>query len=138
MPKKKTIIKKTELKKVILVVEDEEPLALAIRKKLELNNFSVVTARTVKQALNYIKDVENIVAVWLDHYLLGKDDGLVFVAKMKSDKSKWKKIPIFVVSNTSSISKMQAYMNLGVNKYYVKSDCPLCNIIQDIKKHVRG
>ena len=43
--------------KSILVIEDERPLADAIKAKLEQNGFAVTTARTVEQALNYLEEL---------------------------------------------------------------------------------
>ncbi len=119
--------------KTALVVEDEQPLLNAIKIKLGKNGFSVITSRTVNQALGYLKDIESIDVIWLDHYLLGKEDGLDFVAKLKSGNEKWKKIPIFVVSNTAGPEKMQSYIRLGINKYYVKAEHRLDEIVNDIK-----
>lgn len=118
--------------KVVLVVEDERPLLEAIRIKLENSGFEVVTARSVEQAINHLEDVDRIDAIWLDHYLLGKENGLDFVAKCKADEAKCVNIPIFVVSNTASSDKVQAYMQLGVNKYYVKAEKRLDDIISDM------
>jgi DNA-binding response OmpR family regulator len=70
-------------RKTILVIEDERPLVKAIEAKLEKSGFDVVTARTVKQGLAYIDEIDSIDAVWLDHYLLGEETGLDFVAEMK-------------------------------------------------------
>lgn len=120
------------MSKTILVLEDERPLLAAIQKKLELNSFEVVTARSVEQAFNYLADDVRVDAVWLDHYLLGKESGLDFVAKLKSSEQ-WKAIPIFVVSNTASPDKVQSYMHLGVEKYYTKADYRLDQIIKDIE-----
>lgn len=117
----------------ILVIEDERPLSEAIRMKLENNGFTVITARTVEQALNYLEDIENIEAIWLDHYLLGKEDGLDLVSKIKRDDAKWKKLPIFVVSNTATPDKIQSYIQLGISKYYVKAEHRLDGIINEIK-----
>jgi DNA-binding response OmpR family regulator len=119
-------------KQIVLVVEDEKPFAEAIKRKLEISGFEVVTARTVKQALNYLKDLK-IDAVWLDHYLLGKEDGLDLITEMKKEESKWKGIPVFVVSNTATSDKVKAYLHLGAEKYYVKADYRLDKIIEDIK-----
>lgn len=119
--------------KTILVIEDERPLIEAIKKKLENNGFAVTTARTVEQALNYLEDLERVDAIWLDHYLLGKEDGLDFVTKIKSHDGQWKTIPIFVVSNTASPDKVQSYIRLGISKYYVKADHRLDGIINEIK-----
>ena len=119
--------------KTVLVLEDEVPLQKAIKAKLSTEGFDVVTARNTKQALNHLEDVEDIDVVWVDHYLLGQETGLDFVSKLKNDK-KWKKIPIFVVSNTASPDKIKAYLALGVSKYYTKSDFRLDKIISEMRK----
>lgn len=117
-------------KKTILVVEDELPLQNAIKAKLESEGIDTVTARSVEQAMEYVNTMD-IDLIWLDHYLLGKDDGLDLVEKIKTN-DKYKKIPIFVVSNTASNKKFQTYLSLGVEKYYVKSNCKLDCIVNDI------
>lgn len=124
-------------KKVILVIEDEERLSGVVKLKLEKNNFEVVTCRTVEQAKNYMNDLEKVDAVWLDHYLMGKENGLDFVAWCKEDdNAKAKKVPLFVVSNTATPDKVATYMKLGVREYFVKSNFRLddivCAIIKDI------
>ena len=122
----------TEDKKTVLIVEDEEVLVNAAKKKLELNGFNVVSARSVEQALGYLEDLEKVDLVWLDHYLLGSKNGLDLVTKMKAEDSKWKGIPIFVVSNTATHDKVQGYLHLGVGKYFVKSNYKLDEIIKDV------
>lgn len=117
----------------ILVVEDEKPLLEAVRMKLEKSGFSVVTSRTAEQAYGLMEDLEHIDVIWLDHYLLGKENGLDLVTKIKTD-DRFKKIPIFIVSNTASTEKVKSYINLGVNKYYIKSNFRLDNIISDIRE----
>ena len=124
--------------KTILVVEDERPLAEAIKTKLEKNGFAVVISRTVEQTLNYLEELEVVDAIWLDHYLLGKENGLDFVMKMKARDGRWKNIPIFVVSNTASPDKVQSYLRLGVNKYYTKADHRLEEIIAEIKSFLEN
>lgn len=116
---------------VVLVVEDEIPLQKAIRVKLEKNNFSVVTARTVKHAFAQLESEEKIDLIWLDHYLLGKDNGLDFLIQVK-DGVRFKDIPVFVVSNTATPEKLSSYIKFGAEKYYTKSDYKLGQIIGDI------
>jgi len=91
--------------KNILVVEDEKPLLEVIKIKMEKCGCSVVTARSVEQAIEYLKDGMKVDIIWLDHYLLGKENGMDLVAKLKAEGSEWKDIPIFVVSNTASDDK---------------------------------
>ena len=114
-----------------MVVEDEMALQNAIKDKLEKSGFGVLTARSVEEAIQKVAD-SSFDAIWLDHYLLGEASGLDFVAKCKEDDSSCKNIPIFVVSNTASPDKVQAYLKLGINKYYVKAELRLDDIINDI------
>lgn len=125
-------------KPLILVLEDEKSLARAIKSKLELSCFEVTTARSVKEAISFMGAGE-VDIIWLDHYLLGEENGLDFVEKLKKNK-KNKNIPIFVVSNTATSDKVKSYINLGVIKYYTKSDCRLDEVIKEIKDFlgVRG
>jgi CheY-like chemotaxis protein len=145
--------KQLSKKKTILVIEDERSLLQVVNKRLEKNGFGVMTARSVdqvfnanleknglgiiaatsiKQAIDYLEDLENIDAIWLDHNLLGKENGLDFVKKLKANGGPWKRIPIFVVSNTEGSETIQSYLDLGVSKYYVKSNHRLDEIIEDI------
>ena len=136
------------------MIEDERPLLEAINTKLEKNGFSVLSARSVEQAfglklikddlgimtvhsieqaLMYLETLEKVNAIWLDHHLLGKEDGLYFVKKIKANGGRWTSIPIFVVSNAASPNTVRSYIKSGVSKYYVKSDHRLDEIIGDIK-----
>jgi DNA-binding response OmpR family regulator len=119
--------------RTILVIEDERPLTKVIVDKLEHAGFDVLTARTVDQGLEYMEEVVTIDAVWLDHYLFGDKTGLDFVARLKSVDSKWREVPIFVVSNTASKDNLRSYIRLGVNKYSVKADHRLDDMTKDIK-----
>lgn len=122
--------------KTILVVEDEKPLLDAVRIKLEHEGFAVVTARTAEQAYNLLEDLEKVDVIWLDHYLIGKENGLDLVVKIKSH-DEYKNIPIFIVSNTASADKVKSYINLGVSKYYIKSNYRLDSIIGDIRESLK-
>ena len=140
-------------KKSILVIEDERALLDVVNARLKKMGFSVMTARSVdevfnatldanglgiiaasniEQALAYLDNLENIDAIWLDHNLLGKENGLDFVRKFKANGGTWKNIPIFVVSNTEKSGTIKSYVDLGVSKYYIKSNHKLDEIIADI------
>ncbi len=151
--KKQTKLAKA--KKTILVIEDERPLLEVVNTKLEKSGFGVIaarsvdqvfnanlaqkglgiiTAKSIKEALDYLDDLENIDAIWLDHNLVGKENGIDLVKKFKANGGRWKKIPIFVVSNTESPKTIRSYVELGISKYYVKSNYRLDDIIGDIKE----
>ena len=117
--------------KTVLVVEDEEALQQAIKLKLEKEGIKVFTAKKVSDAIKILKKQKTVNVVWLDHYLLGKENGLDFVVKLKS-KDEWKKIPIFVISNTATHDKIDSYLKLGIHKYYTKSNLKLDCILKEI------
>lgn len=117
----------------ILVVEDDRSLNVAIKGKLSREKFEVFSVDNVSDALKILRK-EKINAVWLDHYLIGKQSGLDLVHEMKKAKSVWAEIPIFIVSNTAGPEKVQAYIKLGVDKYYTKASTSLAQIIEDIKE----
>lgn len=120
-------------KAVILVVEDEKPLANAISRKLQNHDFDVVTARTGQQALGYLEDLDEIDAVWLDHYLLGELSGLNVLAKVKEEGSRWQNVPVYIVSNSVDDEKVATYMKLGAEKYFIKSDSRLDSIVSELR-----
>ena len=143
--------------KTILVIEDERSLLEVVDSRLKKKGFGVMTARSVdevfnagldekglgiiaassiKQALSYLENLEKVDAIWLDHNLLGKENGFDLVKKIKANGGKWKKIPIFVVSNTEKEDTIKSYVNLGISKYYVKSNHKLDDIIKDINEYL--
>ncbi|MFO7807400.1 MAG: response regulator [Candidatus Moraniibacteriota bacterium] len=127
-------MKTNKTNKSVLVVEDERPLQEAIKIKMRKSGFNVISAKSSNQALNYLRDesIGKIDAIWLDHYLLGRESGFDFLVKVKENPG-WEDIPVFVVSNTASPEKVSAYLELGIDKYYVKSNSRLEQIIEDIK-----
>ena len=118
-------------KQTILVVEDETPLLEAISRKLEISGFRVLPARSVKE-VDHILSIEEITAIWLDHFLLGQEDGLDLVTKLKDD-SKYKDLPIFVVSGHASDDNVSRYLKLGVERYFPKANYQLSQIIKELK-----
>lgn len=146
-------------KKSVLVIEDERALLEVVSSRLEKKGFKVMTARSVdevfnatldknglriisassiQQALDYLDDLENVDAIWLDHNLVGKENGLSFVKKLKANGATWKNIPVFVVSNTEKSEIVNSYMDLGVSKYYIKSNHKLDEIIADINAFIEN
>lgn len=143
--------------RTVLVVEDELPLLAVIKEKLLKEGMSVITSRSVNQvfstelrknaeegiskstielALRHLLDLGRVNAVWLDHNLLGGENGLDFVIKFKANGGHWEKIPIFVVSNTADPELVKKYEETKVHAYYVKAAHTLQSIVGDIKRAV--
>ena len=123
-------------KKTVLVVEDDEALMKAISEKLKNNGFATVSATSVNEARNELEDKSNIDAIWLDHYLVGGENGIQLMKYIKHGKSRWEKLPIFLISNNAEPDKVKEYLEMGVKEYYTKADNKLENIIKDVKEHL--
>lgn len=118
--------------KTILVVEDEKSLMEIITLTLENYDFNVIKAYSVREAINVLQETKKIHAVWLDHYLNG-ENGVEIVTTMKNDP-RFKKTPIFLISNTATETNIYNYIQLGVKKYFVKTQKSLDTIVKEIKK----
>ena len=116
----------------VLVIEDEELLLQAISKKLSSQDIDIITSTTASQALDYLKNMEVLPdVIWLDYYLPDMN-GLDFVKELKSNQD-WSDIPVVVVSNSASDEKKNSMLALGVDKYVLKAEHRLEEIIEIIK-----
>jgi CheY-like chemotaxis protein len=87
-----------EVKKTVLLVEDEEPLQALIRRKLEdagLNVLTYVNGIEVMEALKTMEEKPDF--IWLDHYL-PEMDGKDVLTQLRSNEE-WKEIPVMLVTN---------------------------------------
>lgn len=118
--------------KVVLVLEDESPLLRAVTYSLEKAGFSVLTAKSADEGRAHLNGSMKVDAIWLDHYLLGKEKGMDFLESIKKD-ARFLDLPILVVSNTADIDVVSRYMQIGIYKYYIKAEHRLDEIIDDLK-----
>lgn len=121
----------------IVVVEDEELLLKAITRKLELNDFDVVSCMAGAQAIDYLEHFPQLPdAIWLDYYL--KDmNGLEFMQHIRTNKL-WEDIPVMVVSNSADPEKVHRMLGLGASKYLLKAEYRLEDIILALREFVQA
>jgi two-component system chemotaxis response regulator CheY len=119
----------------IMVVEDETLLLQAITKKLKLSGMDVLSCASGQQAIDYLKNLDQLPdAVWLDYYL--KDmNGLAFMQELKLNAA-WANIPVLVVSNSASPDKVSNMLALGAKKYILKAEYRLDEIIAMIRSFI--
>ena len=118
-----------------MVVEDETLLLQAITKKLKLSGMDVLSCASGQQAVDYLKNLDELPdAVWLDYYL--KDmNGLAFMQELKQNPA-WTNIPVIVVSNSANPEKVNNMLALGARKYILKAEYRLDEIIGMIKDFI--
>lgn len=97
---------KDSLKKTILIVEDEEPLALLIKRILELKGgYQTMIARDGKEGLQLaLSKLPDLILLDIN---MPKMDGFEVLKRLKEDKSTLS-IPVIMVSgNTDDLSKLK-------------------------------
>jgi len=119
-------------KRKILVLEDERQLAKIVREAFTERGFDTNVVSNVEDGIKFLENAKTVDVIWLDHYLLGAENGLDFVVQIKNHPD-WKNIPIFVVSNTASTTNIRSYIQLGVSNYYTKADYDIHQIVDDIE-----
>ena len=119
----------------IMVVEDENLLLQAISKKMLNSGIETVSCLSAEQAIDYLKSLPVLPdAIWLDYHLKNMD-GLAFMGKLK-DNPVWAKMPVFVVSNSASLEKVNGMLALGAVKYILKAEHRLDEIITSIRTYI--
>jgi len=123
---------KMDKKLTVMVIEDEAVLLDAIIKKLGLSDIEAIPCRSGGIAIEYLtkKKVRPDV-IWLDYYL-GDMNGLIFMRRLR-ESGKWDDIPVVVVSNSASNETVENMAKFGVEKYLLKAEHRLDDIIQIIK-----
>lgn len=99
----------------ILLAEDEMPLASAIVKILEKNNYSADAVYNGADALIYLES-ENYDAVILD-IMMPKMDG---ISVLKAIRSKGNNIPVLLLTAKSEIEDKVCGLDSGANYYLTK------------------
>ena len=119
----------TESKRRILVADDEKPLAKALEMKLTKAGFEVVTAFDGEEALRkYEEGTYNMILLDL---MMPKKDGFSVLEELKN---KGNTAPVYVLSNLSQSEDMQRAKSAGAAGFFVKSDTPIVEIVEEVKK----
>lgn len=115
--------------KRILIAEDDKPIARALELKLKNSGFDVVSVTNGDEAMTETEN-GNFDMILLD-LMMPKKDGFAFLEEAKAKKIT---TPIIILSNLSQEGDMQKAKTLGASNYFVKSNTPLIEIVENIKK----
>jgi DNA-binding response OmpR family regulator len=118
--------------KKILIIEDEKPMARALQLKLEKEGFEVENAYDGIEGLNKIEN--NKYDLIVSDLVVSKLDGFEII---KSIRDQGIETPIIVTSNLSQSEDEKKVLDLGANKYFIKSNTPIVEIIENIKNFLK-
>lgn len=125
-----------KINSTVMIIEDESLLLDVISKKIHKSGLTPIACKTGEKAVECLKKMTELPEViWLDYHLRGGMDGLEFLQEIKANV-KWSGIPVVVVSNSASSDEVHHMLALGVNKYMLKAEYRLDQIIDTIKKFV--
>ena len=115
----------------ILLVEDEKMLSSAMAIKFQNEGFEVKVVESGDLVLAAVKSFKpGIIALDL---LLPKKQGKEILMELKADPE-LKSIPVVVLSNLDSEEDVKECLALGATDYYVKSNHPIKEIMEKVKK----
>ncbi|MBU0661184.1 response regulator [Patescibacteria group bacterium] len=116
-------------KKMILVAEDEKPMAKALQLKLQHIGYDVTVANNGQEAIDFL--VKGGIDLVLLDLVMPKLDGFGVLEQVKQKKIK---VPIIVSTNLSQEQDEKRVRELGAKDYFVKSNTPLSDVIKHIEK----
>lgn len=115
----------------ILIVEDEKMLQEALTEKLIKEGFDVISAGDGADGLRIA--YESHPDLILLDITMPVMDGNMMLEKLRQDS--WgSKVPVMILTNRDDSSNISAMINSKINKYFIKSDERLEDIIREIKE----
>ncbi|HUX35488.1 MAG TPA: response regulator [Candidatus Paceibacterota bacterium] len=119
----------------ILIAEDEEFLARAVKDNLEVEGYEVQVAENGEEAVKLIR--KRIPDLLLLDLLMPKKDGFYVLEELKNNPD-WKLIPVVVFSNLGDDTNLKKAISMGANDYFVKAQHPIEEVIDKVKEYTRG
>lgn len=117
--------------KKILIAEDEKPMARAMELKLSKEGMDVTVAHNGREAIDFLSK-QDFDLVLCDLIMPVKDGFSVLEFLQQSGK----KTPVIVASNLSQEEDVRRSRSLGAVDYFVKSDTPIGEIVEKVKKYL--
>ena len=116
--------------KKILIIEDEQVIADALKMGLVESNYKAVVAYDGEDGLEQAK--KNKPDLILLDLLLPKKDGMTVLRELREDKITIN-VPVMILSQLSDTNKISEGVSLGVVGYLVKVDFSLAEVVEKVK-----
>lgn len=118
---------------MVLVVEDEKPLAEVLEDEFKGKGFNVHVAFDGEAALIHAK--KHIPDIILLDILLPKKDGFEVLTELKADPA-LKNIPVIILSNLGQDEEVQKGLSLGAEDYFVKTEHPISEVVEKVQQRL--
>lgn len=119
-------------KKNILIIEDDQPLAMAYEKKFTQAGFAVYRAEDGRSGLNKASEIGADLII-LDIMLPGKLNGFDILRELKLSE-KTKDIPVIVMTNLTE--EGESAKELGAKEYLLKVNISMQDLLDRVKSYI--
>lgn len=116
----------------ILLVEDEEYISQMYQSVLTEHGFSVDSSADGQDASQKLANPQNSYDLIILDIMLPKVDGLTLLKQIKQTNSHHKQTPVFLLTNLGLDHIIKQAMELGANKYFIKSNFLPKDIVREI------
>lgn len=117
--------------KKILIVEDEKPLKMTLKRKFESEGFKVIEASDGEEGLK-VTEKEKPDLILLD-IVMPVMDGMTMLKKLRQEKF-GQDMPVILLTNLADTSDVNKAMDLGVFDYLVKSNWEIAEVIRKVRE----
>jgi DNA-binding response OmpR family regulator len=121
-----------DIKKKILIVEDDNHLQMIYKTKLESDGYEIIQATTGQQGITLAKD-KHPDLILLDIMLPEGMNGFDVMGQLQIDANT-KDIPIIVFTNLDS--EKQTAISMGAVDYVVKANTSIDELTIKVKNHI--
>lgn len=119
------------VKKTVLIVEDDEFLRSLTAKRLEKENYAIEVAVDGENAISVLDTLKPDI-ILLDLLLPGKD-GFEVLKKIRSTEAV-KTVPVVIFSNLGQKEDIEKAKALGVDDFLIKANFTLDDVVAKINK----
>jgi two-component system, OmpR family, response regulator VicR len=122
-----------QIKKKILIIEDDRSLQNALVEMLTQEQYETVSAFDGEEGLRKLQE-EKPDLILLDIVLPIKD-GYEVLAEIKRGDNK--DTPVLILTNLEEIDNVQKALDLGATTFMVKSDFSLKDVLEKVKESTK-
>lgn len=122
------------MKNTILLVEDEKSIQTLVTYNLEKNNYKVIIKESAEEAIEYLKEADEIPDLIITDVLLPGMNGINFCRLIKTDP-KTSNVPVIILSSVDFDFYRQGAENSGADYFLTKPFRikDFINIIKNLK-----
>ena len=107
------------MKPLIFVVEDNVDLLYSLNLLLESNNYTTITAKNGKEAIEILSNLDKIPDIIISDIMMPEMNGYEFF-KVISNEPRWNRIPFLFLSARTTLEDVRFGKLLGADDYLTK------------------